>query len=401
MLPSSEPITVIAADPEELAAMSQVVAQVASTAPKESEHGLSRMNGTAVALASTAGTMVIRIRASDVTDLEQVEQLARSPDRKAKLIILSDPDLPLSTARRLLEAGIADVLPSPLTPNAFEQAMVRLGAMSSGMKTASNRAQGRIITVVRARGGVGATTVATNLASALQFRSGRFRKAPTARVALVDLDLQFGSVASFLDIDPRETLSEMAVQGMMPDREFVESGMVTTKDGLDVLPAPSRFVPHDALSREQIGALLDDLRENHDYVVVDLPHGLFDWVQAAIDRSGKLLLVTDTTIPSLRQSKRLLDFYLEENPTLKIDVVVNFEAKPLFRRQHHCEAEKLIGRSFSAWLPFDPKLTREALDRGVPLARIKPRAPLSRAVAQLASSIAGQLGPVPSQKAAG
>jgi pilus assembly protein CpaE len=116
-----------------------------------------------------------------------------------------------------------------------------------------------------------------------------------------------------------------------------------------------------------MGALIDTLAKDFDYVVVDLPRSLVLWVAAVLERTDRLLLLSDCTVPSIRQARRLLDLYLENNPSLQVEVVMSQEHKPLIRGSHHVEAQKLLERSFKHWLPFDPRAARKAADRGVPL----------------------------------
>jgi pilus assembly protein CpaE len=82
-----------------------------------------------------------------------------------------------------------------------------------------------------------------------------------------------------------------------------------------------------------------------------------------------------------------MDFFLEECPGTPVEIVINHEARPMIRGQHHQQAAKLLGRPFGTWLPRDQKVARAALDRGVPLAVAGRRSPLSRSIAQLARSV--------------
>jgi pilus assembly protein CpaE len=150
-----------------------------------------------------------------------------------------------------------------------------------------------------------------------------------------------------------------------------------------VLSAPSKFAPLEAVTAAQVGALLDALVQDFDHVVIDLPRSLVLWVAAVLERTDRLLLVSDCTVPSVRQARRLLDLYLETNPSLAIEVVMSQEHKPLIRSSQHAEAQKLLERPFRHWLPFDPRAARRAADRGAPLAAAAGSSPLSKAIAAL------------------
>ena len=385
-------ITVVAPTEEDCAQLSKLLEDLPSFQTQHAPGSLSRMNGTAVAMTQESGIVLARLIEPSEEDLEGIERLAGSDKRTAGMIVVSDPDMPLSTARRLMQAGVAEVLPSPADAQDLRSAVQRLTRPIQLPALWSGKRPGRVLTVTRARGGIGATTVAVNLASALARQKGRFRKTAGAKVALVDFDLQFGAVATFLDLPARDTLYDMAAEGLMPDANHLDEEMETSADGLRVLTAPARFMPLDAMSGAQVGAILDALRDSYDYVVVDLPHSLVDWVQSVIDRSDQVLLVTDSTVPSIRQSKRLIDFFQEESPGTPFEIVINHESKPLMRAKHHTQAAKLLGRSFDTWLPDDPKIARAAVDQGVPLAATGRRSALTKSILRLAQRIEEQFG---------
>jgi pilus assembly protein CpaE len=96
-----------------------------------------------------------------------------------------------------------------------------------------------------------------------------------------------------------------------------------------------------------------------------------------------MYLVTDSSVPSIRQARRLIDFYTEDNLNLKIDIVIGQEKRPVVKGKHHTEAAKVLERSFEHWLPFDPRAARESVDQGKPLSQVAGRSPLTRAIARL------------------
>ena len=300
------------------------------------------------------------------------------------MFALTDTDISLAEARRLIRAGVDEVLTYPVSPHELQEHVERWTRSAPLMvlpETGSyNRRAGKVITVARARGGIGATTLAVNLADRLVNRAGFFKKRPTNKVALVDFDIQFGAIASFLDLEAKDALFRMAMEGIRPDATFLHQSMSKTPGGLSVLTAPTRFAPLDALKPYQVALILDLLRADFDYVVVDLPQSLVDWIAPILERTNQLLLVTDSTVPSIRQARRLIDFYTEENPGLQIEIVVSHEKKPLITSSVQTEAKKILERPFKHWLPYDPAAARAAVDRGVPLSAISGRSPLAKAV---------------------
>ncbi len=343
-------------------------------------------NGTAHSLAASGEILLFRTDHSDPNEIGAVRELVSATDNPSKIIAVSDPDMPLSRVRQLMDAGVAEVLPMPVDAATLQRSLDALKPTPIAPVVGASK-RGRVITVAQSRGGVGSTTLAVNLADALQGKKRLVRKGDSKRVAVVDLDLQFGGIASFLDVEANDSMMRMATDNIVPDATFLSQALVESHGGLFVLTAPTDFVPLEALSREQIDALIDHLTLNFDFVVIDLPRTLVHWVQAVLNRSDQLLLVTDSTVPAIRQSKRLITAYQEENPTLPIEIVINHEAKPLIKGRHHAQAAKLLERELSYWLPSDPKPAREALDRGVPLAAISGRSRLTKAIGKMAQDI--------------
>ena len=345
---------------------------------------LAGMNGMATSLAASHSVLIFKTTASSDADIAAVANLRRELDRSAIVFALTDTDISLAEARRLIRAGVDEVLTYPVSPHELQEHVERWTRSAPLMvlpETGSyNRRAGKVITVARARGGIGATTLAVNLADRLVNRAGFFKKRPTNKVALVDFDIQFGAIASFLDLEAKDALFRMAMEGIRPDATFLRQSMSETPGGLSVLTAPTRFAPLDALKPDQIALILDLLRADFDYVVVDLPQSLVDWIAPILERTNQLLLVTDSTVPSIRQARRLIDFYTEENPGLQIEIVVSHEKKPLITSSVQTEAKKILERPFKHWLPYDPAAARAAVDRGVPLSAISGRSPLAKAV---------------------
>jgi pilus assembly protein CpaE len=231
-------------------------------------------------------------------------------------------------------------------------------------------------------------------------KTGMFNKLPQFKVALVDLDLQFGTIASSLDIEPSDALYKMAIEGEMPDSVFIEQSVARHISGLSVLPAPAKYTPIEALRGEQIARLLDLLRADHDFVVVNLPRALVEWMEAVLERTDRLILLTDSSVPSIRQARRLIDVFTAEHLTLPIEVVVGHEKKPMIKARHHIEASNVLERPFRHWLPFDPKSARSASDRGVLLSIAAKRSPILKAIKLLAKSTLSALAAPAAQSSA-
>ena len=171
------------------------------------------------------------------------------------------------------------------------------------------------------------------------------------------------------------------------DAAFLDQAMQTHSSGLDVLTAPDVFAPLTAVTAQDIGALLDLLSERYDNIVLDMPQAIVDWQEPVLARAGRVLVVTDMSVPSIKRTRRLIDLITEEHMTLPVETVVNFEKRPRFASQTHKEAARLIGRPLSHWIPQDTRAARRATDMGVPLQIGSKRSGAAKAIGSLAQSV--------------
>lgn len=384
-------------------AVTEAVTSAASNLPKvkinSQSMSVAKMNGSAVKMAAENDIVVFATDPGNDADVSAIKTLDKKRQSGAIFLALTDQDIPLSRARALSDAGADDVLPFPMP---VEELTRQIGKWAEKIITARGGGggkEGAVIAVAQARGGIGSTTVAVNLADQLMIPKSRFRKEAGNSVAIVDLDLQFGAVGDFLDVEPSEGLMQLATGGGMPDAMWISQSMATTPSGLDVMTVPTEFVPLDALTGPQIDTLIDTLRKTHDYVVIDLPRAVTGWIEPVISAADEIIVVTDTTVPSIRASRRLIDFYLADNPGLSIEVVINHEKKPLVQGHHHKEAAKVLEKKFEFWLPHDPKAARNAVDYGKPLSEVAGRSDLSKAIANLAKATAKRMPSVEQQAA--
>ncbi|WP_171123769.1 MULTISPECIES: AAA family ATPase [unclassified Ruegeria] len=344
-------------------------------------------NGSAVSLTALHDVVLFDVDENSDAMLETAQSICDARMPNAIIIALAPEDLPLEKARQLTKLGVDDVLPRkaineeivPQVDAIRARRQAQLPAVWGGQATL-----GKVIAVAKSRGGVGSSLVAANMANELQCKEGFFKKKAANDVAVVDLDFQFGSIAALMDVEESDAMWRMAMEESIPDNAFLEQAMVKAPCGVDVLAAPSRYGPLSAIKEEQISAILDSLRRTHDYVVVDLPRALVEWITPVLAQADRLYLVTDVAVPSVRSARKLMDFYQAENPAIDIQLVASLEKKPLFPAAHHRAASKLLEKDFAYWVPKDDRTVRESVDRGIPLQEVSNRAPATRAIKKLA-----------------
>lgn len=391
---STSSILLISADEEIAANIGGALSELEGARVNRQDMSVSQMNGTAVELASDHDIVIFATDPSNAADLSAIEVMTDQRGRDTVYLALTDADLPLSKARALTRAGVDDVLPYPSAGNEIiEQVNHWIARKRAAIEEryASAGTRGKLIAVQQARGGIGSTTIAVNLADQLLDRRGTFRKEAANRVVIVDLDLQFGTVGDFLDVDEQEGLLQLAVENFLPDTSWVEQSLVRLPSGLAVLAAPQRFAPLESLQPEQVATLIATLKTMFDYVVVDLPRALVGWIEPVLAECDRLYIVMDMTVPAVRASRRLMDFVLADNTGLQIELIVNREKKPMMLREHHREAAKALDATFNHWIPDDPKAARSAVDFGKPVSEVAGRSDLARGIANLARATLTQL----------
>lgn len=342
-----------------------------------------------------AALVVFELDAATVGDSNAILRLVEHGGPKTRFLAVTGDDLPLSQARALMKLGIDDVVPTG--EDADELAETLSGALREVLNAAAPpapvagggapRRAGTLITVVRGRGGLGATTIAVNLADMLLEPQGLLVKANTHTVALVDLDLQFGNAGTYLDLEDNGAMVEIARAPNVPDRSFLDTALQKHSSGLRVLTAPKAAIPLDAIDETKVAAILDSLREDFDYVVVDLPRALVPWLEAVMRRTDLLLLVCDTSVPAVSASRRLLDLLTDEVPGLMTEVVINRERRPLVLSHAHKLASDALRLPLKHFVADDPAAARRAVDRGEVLNAVSPNSSLTKSLKRVAGSI--------------
>lgn len=356
------------------------------------------LNGTAREMAFKHDVVIFEIDPDDSGEVQAVEELLTHRDDDTLFVALTQNDLSITKARELRKIGIDEVLPLSIDGEGLKAA-VSERTISRTVPQLPTRnglsALGRVIPVAKSRGGIGASTVAVNLACSLVGSKGSlFRKTEKKRVALLDFDLQFGNANVFLDLEDNGGCLQFIENSDEPDDHFLSSILQSHKLGIDVLCAPAPLVPLQSIHTNLLEGMLDLLQRRYDYIVIDLPCAVVEWVEPIFKRATQLALITDTTVPCVRQARRLIDFYREANVSLPVEVIVNREPKTLLKPGHVREAEKVLKTKLKHWLPENHKVARNSVDLGRPIVDMKPGSDLGKALTKLAGAMSEDVRPV-------
>jgi pilus assembly protein CpaE len=292
-----------------------------------------------------------------------------------------DPDFLI----RAMQMGVREFLPLPLQRQDLEAALARAVSAKKRRLQAEDSRAGSVVVLTGHKGGVGVTTVAVNLALALGDLTN-------ARVALVDLGRPFPDVANFLDQEGPHTILDLAQNLASLDHDFIQRIMQPYGDRLAVLYGCPDFKELDSIDPEALEKMFGMLRPLYRWIVVDLSHWLDAFFFQTIKEADLVLLLTDLTVPDLRNLKKLWPTlqdwqHLHEK---RVKVVVNRfnKANGLDPR----DLEQLIRQPVFLTLPSDYPLLVETLNRGTPLVKAAPRSPLCRSLQQLARRVAEEAG---------
>ncbi|MGL5008496.1 MAG: AAA family ATPase, partial [Paracoccaceae bacterium] len=328
--------------------------------------------------------VMFEMHSDDPDQMPALREVAAACAGRTRFMALTAENLSLAQARALIDAGVEEVVPMASLLPAAAPVMPEEQPVD-GVEKGLN---GMVIVVAKARGGVGATTTAVNLAQALLVQPRKGRKAAEAkRVALLDFDIQNGAVGSYLDVSDGGGVIEMLRSGEVPDATVLRRAMIAHPNGLSVLPAPTDFAPVDALTAPMIEAALASLRTRYDYVVIDLPTAVLPSLSVLLAKADRVLLVTDTAVSSIRQANRLLTLFTEDNFALPVEVVVTRESKPFHQSRSLKEAVAVLGRPFAHWIPRDDRAARRSIDLGKPAAIVAASSAMTKAYRRLADDV--------------
>ena len=325
----------------------------------------------------------------DIEDPEELVPLRQiMSDSQGRLsVIATSREVSAQGVRELIRQGIDDFVPQPLDQHSLLDAIDV--AKRKARQHRSGSSSGQVITVARAKGGMGATTLAVNLAINLIDPIG---KEEPKRVALLDFDVQFGDAALSLDLAPRSDLVNIVQKPTRLDTALLLSAMTEHESGLEVLQAPIEPMPLEALRTETVGRLIDLAQQEFDYVVIDLPLALAAWHEMVLDMTDKLYLVTQLNVPAIRQTRRLIDILKDEGLySLPVSIVLNRHVKGFSEHARIRQCSKALNHTIDHYLPEDERTALEAVNRGVPLCEVRRRARICRTIREMALSCRREL----------
>lgn len=317
-----------------------------------------------------------------------LETLARLSENIPDLpIVVFSSQANMKLMRQAMLSGAHDFLLAPLKTSEVMASMQEVVARSERKKARMEgdidepQKHGTVITVFGAKGGIGKTTISTNLACALASNTN-------SSVALVDMDTRFGDVAITMDLQVERSIADLARTIDTVEREQIGEYLIHHQTGVNILPAPTRPSEWRSMGPEHVNKVINALASTHDFVILDTPGTFNELVAAAIEAGSVILLVTTMEMASIKDtvlSLEMLNDRFRDDPD-KVKVVVNRYNETTGIKDRDLE-KTLASRVF--WrIPHDPEVVRSA-QVGRPIVTMNTKARAASSIVQMGLSIAG------------
>ena len=273
--------------------------------------------------------IAIALDDDDEANMAMVEAVIQRATSLSIRVLLIAEELGPIALHRLLRLGASDFVPYPLPEGALHDAILRLRqpapdvaniSPQSRMLTASAQQMGTAYAVQGLAGGSGATTFAVNLAWELAIVD----KKAAPKVCLIDLDVQYGSCSTFLDLPRREAIYELLQDTSVMDQDAFMQALLPFNDKLQVFTAPYDMLPLDLITSEDVNRLIGMASRNFDYVVIDMPSTVVTWTEAVLNQAHVFFALIELDMRSAQNALRLLRaFRAEELPVEKLRFALN------------------------------------------------------------------------------
>jgi pilus assembly protein CpaE len=324
------------------------------------------------AMQDSANVLILEVRRDSRASLERLVRVLK--EHKGAHVIAAVRDPSVADARSLLRAGAADILSLPLQEEELEATLGQIRALIE-VESQHRGPAGKVVSVVKSVGGVGATALLTQIAAihaAAEAAQGR-------ETCLIDLDIQFGTAALYLGALPKLGLQDLIDAGARADGSLLRSTTSQHASGLQFIAAPPDLIPLEAVEQDQVSTILDLATREFSTVFIDLPPSWTNWSLSALARSNLILLVTELSVAGLHQARRQLDFIKQhELGDIPLRILLNRVEKRLFKSIDLSDAVKVLGRNVDFTVSEDKETVPAALDQGELISSINPRSRVAR-----------------------
>lgn len=363
--------------------LSAVVSEAADDRRMARAHVKVHMGGAPAAIeayrsAPTPNVIIIETAGERGTLLAQLEALAEFCDPGTKVVVIGRMN-DIVLYRDLMGRGISDYLVAPLTVLEFIRAMSQLYHHPTAQPV------GRILAVIGAKGGNGASTVAHNLAWSIA-------KSLDVATVIADLDFPFGTAGLDYNQDPPQGIAEAIYAPDRLDNNLVERLLSKCTDKLSLLAAPATLDRSYDFTDTSFDALIDIMRVAVPCTVLDIPHQWNAWTKRLLTGADEVVLVAAPDLANLRNTKNILDALRATRPNdAKPKLVLN--GVGMVKRPEIAAADfaKAVELAPIATIPFDAKLFGTAANNGQMIGEVEANGRTAQLMNEIARSVTGRL----------
>jgi len=339
--------------------------------------------------------IAVAVDDADEDNIDGIGQIVRAAKQRGIKVIVIAEELSPIALHQLMRCGADDFVPYPLPEGALAESIERIrrpdpvaaSAGSGGAPISQSDRHGVVLPVHGLAGGVGASTFAVNLA----WEFAQASKGEPGRVCLIDLDLQFGSVSTFLDLPRKGAVFELLSDIPSMDRESFMQALQGCNDGdLQVLTAPSDLLPLDFISQEDVKTLIGIARSQFEFVVIDMPTTIVHWTETVLSEAQLYFALLELDIRSAQNALRLIRALKSESlPHERLRFVLNRAPKfaDLSGKSRVKRMAESLDIDIDIQLPDGGKIVGQAGDHGLPLAETAAKTPLRKEIQKLAVSL--------------
>ena len=362
--------------------VAQVIEAAAADRRMQKTHVKIQMGGAAAALeayrhAPTPNVIVLESHGNRSGIVDYLDSLADVCDAGTKVIVIGHVN-DVVLYRDLIRRGVSEYLIAPVAILDFVRAVSEL------FTTPGAEPVGRVIAVVGAKGGVGASMLAHNLAWAIA------GQAMTSTV-IVDLDVAYGTAALDFNQDPPQGIAEAVFAPDRLDANLVDRLLSKCSDHLTLLAAPAMLDRTIDLTETAIDGLLDILRGTIPTIVLDVPHTWTAWAKRTLVSADEVVIVAAPELASLRNAKNLFEILRQSRPNDRLPkVVLNQTGVPKRPEIAASEFAKAVGADLAAVVPFDAQLFGTAANNGQMIAEVQPSGKVAETFLSLAAALTGR-----------
>jgi pilus assembly protein CpaE len=345
-------------------------------------HVKQNMGGAAAAVeayrnAPTPNVIVLEATVNRDALVEQLDELSNYCDAGTKVVVLGRVN-DIVLYRLLMARGVSEYLVAPFSPVDFVQAISNL------FRTPGAKPLGRVVAVIGAKGGVGASTIAHNLSWALSTDL----EMPTI---VADFDLGFGTAGLDYNQDPPQGVAEAVFAPERVDATLVDRLLSKCGEHLHLLAAPATLDRVYDFAETSFDSVVDTMRAAAPWIVLDLPHAWTAWTRRMLIGADEVIIVAAPDLANLRNAKNIMDMIRGSRPNdYPPRLIVNGVGMPKRPEISLADFAKTVESEAVAVIPHDAKLFGAAANNGQMIAEIEPKGKTAEAFSDLAARLAGR-----------